>query len=78
MPSYRGCAIQVDLRGIPNGDRFDLAPIAIVRLMLDEADAVTFQCLPSGLLALSRYLKQAADSIARLESQVSPTGPASK
>lgn len=76
MPSYRGMAVSLNLRATPNGDKFDLRPVATVRIHLDEGEPVTFQCVPQGLLAMSRYLKQAADSMARLEAHVSPPDPA--
>ena len=74
MASYRGCTISYDLRGIPVEDRFDIVPIAVVRILLDEGEPVTFQCLPSGLSALAGYLEKAAVALRRLEAQVSPTG----
>lgn len=72
MPSYHGISIWLNLRATPNGNRrFKLQPIANVRIVLDEGEPITFQCLPEGLLTMSRHLKHAADSLARLASQVS-------
>jgi hypothetical protein len=78
MPSYRGCVIQYDLRGIPVEERFNLVPIAIVKILLDEGDPITFQCVPAALSALAQYLETGADALKRLEAQVSPTGVVKK
>lgn len=55
LPSFRDCRVACDLRLVGGGSKATerLAPVALVRIELDEGPAVIFQCLPEALNRLS-------------------------
>lgn len=67
MPSLRYSSVASNLRKLSVPTRgSDLAPVAIVRLTLDEGDAVVFQCVPRMLDQLRKVLDEAAGDLAEL------------
>ncbi len=70
MPTFMHCTISCDLRMVSGGpqETLDLAPIALVRIELDEEEHdTTFQCTPQSLTRLIEALEQARDTLSWLE-----------
>jgi hypothetical protein len=69
MPPLVEVSIACDLRYVPgeNSDKFDLVPMAIVRLELDGVDDAIFQCSRQALKRLIKTLENAASTLDTLE-----------